>query len=295
MVAIVMLCACASPAAALPWPYSEAGLANLAAAREDARLLLGALPVPPGATPSVKAPPGTPPILLRGPGRVLPTTKHSWSWWTVPGEPQAAIEWMLAHPPAGVVGMGSGEAVAFESGEQAKTAEFTWPEVPGVLTHRVLYAAAVPGPPGSSILRADALVIWFLPRPPEEQIPDSVRVLEVADEHIPTKTTRLLISLPRTVSRIASLIDGLPASAAGKVKCLDNRPNHYLRLTFRARPDGPVLAEASQTLPALGDCQPLILRIDGKPQMPLGKGQAVYKALAPMLAAQLARQASTRH
>lgn len=293
VVVIVMLCACASPAAALPWPHSEAGLANLAAAREDARLLLKATPVPPGATPSVKAPPGTPPILLKGPGRVLPTTAHAWSWWTVPGEPEAAIEWMIAHPPAGVTGMGSGNAVEFGSEEQARIGEFTWPEVPTVLTHRTLYAAAVSGSLGSSILRADALVSWFLPRPAEEQIPDSVRVLDVADEHIPAKTTRLLISRPRTVRRIAALIDGLPASAAEKAKCLRNRPNHYLRLTFRARPGGPALAEARQTLPALGDCQPLTLRLDGEPQMPLGKGQAVYKALAPMLAAQRARQATT--
>jgi hypothetical protein len=294
-VAIVMLSACASPAAALPWPRSEAGLANLAAAREDARLLLEALPVPPGATPSDKAPPGTPPILLRGVGHILPTTAHARSWWTVPGEPEAATGWMIAHPPAGVAGMESGTAVAFGSEEEAKIAEFTWPEVPDILTHRMLYTASVPGPPGSSILRADALVSWFLPRPPEEQIPDSVRILEVADEHIPTTTTRLLIARPRTVRRIAALIDRLPASVAGKVNCLRNRPNHYLRLTFRARPDGPALAKASQTLPALGDCQPLTLRLDGKPQMPLSKGQAVYRALAPMLTAQRSRQATTGH
>jgi hypothetical protein len=294
-VAIVMLSACASRAAALPWPYSEAGLANLAAAREDARLLLGALPVPPGAVPSDKAPPDTPPILLKGPGRPLPTTAHAWSWWTVAGEPAAAVEWMIAHPPAGVASMGSGTSVAFGSEEQAKIGEFTWPEVPNVLTHRMLYAAAVPGPTGSSIVRADSLVSWFLPRPPEEQIPDSAQVLEVADEHIPTTTTRLVITRPRTVRRIAALIDGLPASSAGKVNCLRNRPNHYLRLTFRARPEGPALAEASQTLPALGDCQPLTLRLDGKLQMPLGKGQAIYKALAPMLAAQRARKAATGH
>jgi hypothetical protein len=290
VVAMMMLCACASPAVGLPWPHSEAGLANLAAAREDARLLLNALPVPPGATPSLKAPPGTPPILSKGPGRPLPTTAHAWSWWTVPGEPGAAIEWMIANPPAGVASLSSGTAVEFGSEEQARIGEFTWPEVPNVLTHRMLYAAAVPGSSGSSILRADALVSWFLPRPAEEQIPDSVRVLEVADERIPSGTTRLLISRSRTVRRIAALIDGLPASAAEKAKCLRNRPNHYLRLTFRARPGGPALAEASETLPALGDCRPLALRLDGKPQMPLAEGQAIYKALATMLAAQRSRR-----
>jgi hypothetical protein len=212
---------------------------------------------------------------------------------TVPGEPGATIKWMLANRPAGVTSIGSGGSAELGSKEQAMVGIFTWPEVPGVLTHRTLYAAAAPGPPGYSIIRADALVSWFLPRPPEEQIPDSVRVLEVADDHIPTGTTRLLISRHRTVRRIKALIDGLPASVAGKVKCLRNRPNHYLRLTFRARPGGPALAEVSQTLPAFGDCQPLTLRLDGKLQMPLGKGQAVYKALAPMLAAQRAREAAT--
>lgn len=290
VVAIVMLSASVTPAAALPWPHSEAGLVNLAAAREDARRLLEALPVPPGSTPSDKAPPGTPPILLRSPGRILPTVAHAWGWWTVPGEPAAAIDWMLANPPAGVVGLGSGAAVVFGSEERVKSGEFTWPEIPNVLTRRRLYAAAVPGPAGTSILRADALVTWFLPRPPEEQIPDSVRVLEVADEHIPTKTMRLVISRTQTVRRIAALIDDLPASAAERTACLRNRPNHFLRLTFRARPSGPVLAEANQTLPALGDCQPLGLRIGGKPQMPLGEGQTLYRALKPMLAAQHARQ-----
>jgi hypothetical protein len=291
-VAVAMLSASMSPAATLPWPHSAAGFANLAAAREDARHLLEALRVPPGATPSHKAPTGTPPILLRGNGPVPPTTERAKAWWVVPGEPKAAIDWMLANPPLGTSGYTLGSAAEFDSAGRADLVSFTWPAVPNILTDRALYAAVVPGPGGSSILRADALITWFLPRPPEEQIPDSVRILEVADERVPTGTTRLAISRTRAVQRIAALIDGLPASAAGKVNCLRNRPNHYLRLTFRARRGGPALAEAIQTLPALGDCQPLTLRIDGTAQMPLGKGQAVYKALKPMLAAQRKQQAT---
>ena len=182
-VAIVMLSACAQSAAALPWPHSEAGFANLAAAREDAHLLLKALPVPPGATPSVKARrrAANPPERRRPRAA---TTAHTWSWWTVPGEPEAAIEWMIANPPAGAASLGAGHRSRFRFGEEAKLEiHLAWnpqrPHTPGARRGSRTGPRGLLDPP-----RRRSGAAWFLPRPPEEQIPDSVRVLR------PTNTSR---------------------------------------------------------------------------------------------------------
>lgn len=284
--AVAALCALATGSAtALPWPYSEAGIANRSAAREDAQHLLARLRLPPGASLVSTEPAGTPPILDDEPGRKLATLVDATNWWTVPGEPKEVVAWMVANPPTGAVGLGSGTAVTFETEETAKLAEFSWPAVPNVLQSRTLHAAAAPGPSGSSILRADALVRWLLIRPPQERIPASARFVEVV-EHRHPKSTVLAISKAPVVRRLAALVDSLPPSQPAGRACPKRRAVHRLRLTFRARPDAPVLAEASQELPGRSSCQPLNLKIQGKRQLPLREGQTVFDALRPMLAAQ---------
>jgi hypothetical protein len=245
-------------ASSLPWPFSAEGIANRSAAREDASALLATLPLPPGASPSTEQPPGTPPI-LKSIGRRSPTVALRTSWWTAPGEPKALTEWMLKHPPAGIGSLGGGMAATFGSGETASVAHFAWPQVPKVLTSRALYAAAAPGPAGTSIIRADALVTWFAPRPPQERVPSSARFLE-----------------------IASLINGFEVVQPKGGPCPKRAPRHRIWLTFRLKEGGPALAKASEGLPAIG-CQALRLSVGGKTLLPLDKGQVLYGAVKPML------------
>ena len=267
----------ASPAS---WPFTAAGIANRAAAREDAAALLAALPIPPGATQSTEMPPGTPPI-LKTVWRGSPTVVDDRSWLTAPGGPKALTKWMGQHPPPGVAFVSGGTAVSFETEEGASLVEFDWPQVPNVLTHRALVAAAVPGPSGTSLIRVDALVAWLLPRPSQERIPASARFLEVIEQGS-SQSTALTISRPRVVRRLVDLINGFEI-AQPEEKCPEIQHSRYLRLTFRARPGGPVLAKASQSLLKISSCRGLALHIGGKSFPPLAEGQSLYKALGPML------------
>jgi hypothetical protein len=214
-------------------------------------------------------------------GRRSPTVALRTSWWTAPGEPKALSEWMLKHPPAGIGSLGGGMAVTFGSDETASVAHFAWPQVPKVLTSRALYAAAAPGPAGTSIIRADALVSWFVPRPPQERVPSSARFLEIVERRS-SQGRSVEISKPSVARRIASLINGFEVVQPKGGPCPKRAPRHRIWLTFRLKEGGPILAKASEGLPAIG-CQALHLSVGGKTLLPLDEGQVLYGAVKPML------------
>jgi hypothetical protein len=285
---LAILCVTATAAGASPIPLSEAELANRTAAEEDARHLLEGLRVPPGATFSPTEPVGASPLLGKPPTRELTKQIELTSWWTVPGEPRETLAWIKANPPEGSALTGGGEIVTIE-GDRVEYAQFLWPPVPSVLRRRSLLATVGSGPSGTTILRVDVQVVWFVPRPASERIPRSARLLEVV-ENRHRRDPKLTVIRGRTAREIVAIINGLPISQpdgrltsdGARIGCPRVRGFKRMRLIFRARPKGRALAVAHQPLPA-GYCHPMALSIRGKNQPPLEGSYAVVRALRPRL------------
>jgi hypothetical protein len=291
---VLMLGAGTAVASAAPEPPSEAELANQAAAEADAPHLLEQLRVPPGANPSPTEPPGASPLLDKAPWPESSKLVNLTSWWTVPGEPEAVLDWIKANPPQESILTGGGSTVTLGNGADGiKYAAFAWPPVPSVLSYRSLLATVGAGAAGTTILRADAMVAWFVPRPTSERVPASAHVLEVAEKrHRGDRSITILKS--RAVRRIITLVNELPISqpaarftSRGPIRgCPRRRGSHRMQLTFRRRRNGPPLAEASQEFPP-GYCHPMYLKIRGynRPEPPLEDSYTVIRALRPLLAA----------
>ena len=285
---MAILCVTTTAAGASPIPPSEAELANRAAAEEDARHLLEGLWVPPNATYSPTEPIGASPLLGKPPERELTKQVELTSWWTVPGEPRETLAWIKANPPEESAPTGGGDIVTIE-GDRVEYARFLWPPVPNVLRRRSLLATVGTGPTGTTILRVDAQVVWFVPRPASERIPRSARFLEVV-ENRSRGNQKLTVFRGQAVRRIVALINGLPISQpdgrftpdGAQIGCPRVRSSHRMQLTFRARSNGRALAVAHQSLPA-GYCHQMGLSIRGKNQPPLEGSYAVVKALRPKL------------
>lgn len=285
---MAILCVIATAAGAAPIPPSEAELANRAAAEEDARHLLEGLRVPPGATFSPTEPVGASPLLDKPPTRELTKQIELTSWWTVPGEPGETLAWIKANPPEESALTGGGGIVTLE-GDRVEYAQFLWPLVPSVLRRRSLLATVGSGSSGTTTLRVDAQVVWFVPRPASERIPRSARFLEVVETRR-RRDRKLAVVRGRAVRRIVVLINSLPISQpdgrltpdGAQIGCPRVRGFKRMRLIFRTRPRGRVLAVAHQPLPA-GYCHPMALSIRGKNQPTLEGSYAVVRALRPRL------------
>jgi hypothetical protein len=208
------------------------------------------------------------------------------AWWLVPGQPQEVLGWIEAHPPQDRTG-------PFVLGELTRAgvpeswfAGFELPPVSEVLGTRELVVEVVAAPDGSTALRADAQVVWIVPRPPSERIPASARVLDVTVVRPGRRPpTSVVLAKTKTVRKIVSLINELPTSQPAGIShgCPRRKANPTtVQLTFRATRDGPALAEAVQVEP-IGACSPMTLTIRGRPQTPLVGAAVVLHRLRALL------------
>ena len=293
MAVLVLGSAAAGSAASSSWHPSALEEANREVARADASDLLARLQPPPGSTYSPAKPVGTSTVLdapLRDPfdpfrSRSLVLRR---SWWIVPGDQKAALEWIQAHPPAfsKLTPAELTDAPVPVGRSRADVAEFTWNPVPGELFRRSLRVLLANRADGSTILRADAAVEWTVPHPPEERIPSAARVLAitVASKQLNGKVRKMreiTIAKPATVHRIAALIDGLPVHQPPGILSwgIENRT---IRLTFRASRHGRPLAEAVQEFP--NPPPPvLFVKVHGRQQMPLMHDGAVLRSVKAIL------------
>ena len=113
-------------------------------------------------------------------------------------------------PPAGFEFESEGPCVSCGV-RAASELSFHWPAIESVLRSRVLAVRFASLPNGSTAVMVEARDIWAIPRPPSEQIPSSVRVLDVAV--VPVGEDRRLLSItvtdPATVAQIAAMINHL--------------------------------------------------------------------------------------
>lgn len=211
--------------------------ANVRLARRMAVGLLEEVPLPAGARrvsedESVHSNLGG----AEGPG--APVDMHR--FWRVEGAPEAVIDWVDAHPPAGskIVRRGTigkaislpsrplgGKAVPAHVGGQGQTAEgrprvhtvttwwettFAFPPVKERLARVRLSVSVAAAKRGGSEMRADALVVWRKPRTASERIPEGVGEVSVnvSDPRRHIDFARQITSAP-VVKAIVGVIEAL--------------------------------------------------------------------------------------
>lgn len=278
-----------APTSASAYPGERAAEApNRLAAETDADNLLARLVLPAGSSHSATQPQGSSPHLSQ-PSQVPGTPKliDRPGWWAVPGSPQAVLDAVEQHPPAG--SQVSEESSEIRRGvELSRSIELSWPPVAGVLASRTLLLTAVAEPGGTTGLRADAQVVWIVPRPASERIPARARVLEVDYSGGGKRARHLTVLSHRAVRRVADLIDGLPIvqpSYPHSCPAMPAEPR-TVTLTFRAALAGRVLAEAVTAEPPGDGCGPMSLEVYGKRRPALDGAWVVLRALRRLRAAQ---------
>lgn len=265
---------------------SKAEEANKEAALGAVGEMLADVQVPAGATEFPSAPPGTNVVLAepaasRRPRTVV--TRHR--WWVSSLDTEETLKWLGDHPPLGSKPRWVGEIGTSAPGAVvAHTLEVQWPAVPGVLEKRTLEFASVDRRAGGSVLKATAEVEWTVPHPASARIPDAARFLEMETTGTSqTSRKEYTISAPKSVDKVAAVIDALPARQPGRFACPQNKvppPTVYLR--FRRARGAPVLAEAEQRWPP-GFCRFFDLTIHGRRQSPLSEGNQVVNAVRALV------------
>jgi len=222
----------------------------------DAARIMASFPRPPGAV-------RTGPIAALTQSGARPDTPDLASvtrWWRVPGRPEEVLAWIGVHLPPGFASAGTG------TGSGSWTGIFALPAVPGVLTQRELVVLAVRSG-NQTAIRVDAQVVWLPDRPGAERVPPTARVLTVTpvfglnpDPRAERLDRAFTVTDSGQVARIAAVVNGLARFPAGVFSCPADSGGQ-MRLTFSARPGGPVLARLT---PQYGGCGIVSVRIGGR-------------------------------
>jgi hypothetical protein len=236
---------------------------NEAAARSEAPALLAGVPLPPGATPSPTDPTGMKAQLgFSTDAPATPNLVDDHSWWTVPGSPTEVLAYIRAHMPASARRTLYGE----------EEAAYEWPSIPGVLDLRQLAVTVAPLPNGSTGLRADAEVVWLLPRRAAEVVPSGAHLLRISvHRELGRNRPRgrpLSVSSPKKIEAIVARLNALPLVQPGVTGC----PSDFgirVDLSFYAARKAPPLAVADVDPDG---CGPIRLTIRGQQQEPLQGG-----------------------
>ena len=191
-------------------------------------------------------------------------------FWTTTASAGAVVGSIETHVPAGAKATGSG---------YSGTTMFVSYSLPAVdapaLGPRILSVDAVKLGDGSTGVRVDAIVRYSAPRLPAQRMPAQARVLAIATKPSPygpspspPLESPLTITKRSEVRRIAAIVDGLPFVAFNGVaiSCPAMLPAPIVTFTFRATPEGPVMAtvtEAANTPTGADPCFTAGLTIRG--------------------------------
>lgn len=286
---VVVGCASTSPdskpqvVSALPTAAS-----NERAARAEAMSLLRELALPAGAVRAQHEPAGDGGVLAYAVSS--PQTRDLvdlHGWWLVATRLPSVLAFIRAHPPGGSQpgGSGSGGGPHIPPNEYVS---FSLPPARGVLQSVELTVNAVSLHDGATGVRADAQVVWIVPRRASERIPTGVHAIDI------TRTRRgqapsLSVSItdPAQVGKIVAMVDRLPRSQPGSYSCPSEPVNPpVVTFTFRAAAAGAVLAQAREVAFATGTgtpCEPMALSIRGRAEDSLEDGGTVLEKAGRLL------------
>lgn len=237
-------------------------------ARSDARRILGELRLPPGAAASASDPSGG---VLRQPASrpATPNLVDVHGFWTLPGDPQGALDWIERHPPAGSRQTLSGAG----AGSGAQDDWFAGFSFPGP-AERTLLVTVTDAGGGTTALRADAQVIWLAVRPRWERVPSAVRLVTVTQG-----PTAMVEGDPGRVRRIAGLVNHLPVAQPGATACPVDT-GQRMRLAFRRSANGPPVAVA---IAEGGGCGLVTFSLHGRRGPVLAGGRRLIRRVRAIL------------
>lgn len=283
--------------------------ANRRVALADAKAQLASLRLPRGAVRSAAKPAGedgpaypTNPLGARTgtPG----TTGVGAAYWTAPGSPLAAEDFVERHPPAG------SKAITSESGYAkgyGAAIEFQWPPVTNVVALRALTLVIEQLKGGGTGFSAYSAAAWITPRGRLDQIPAGVRELRVVAGELTSlglaaPLRRALITSQPAIRRTVALLDSLPFEPPGaSYECgFGCGAVEQVRLTFyghsTARPLATAVYNYDLPRPSGGRADPIewVSLALGSKQPPAlmaswqsGSGVAAFPQLFPRLQAAL--------
>jgi hypothetical protein len=242
----LLLATCAAMAAGCaaahtaPEPVTAASPGPRERAVTDAAAILRAFAVPPAGRRLPQAPEA-----LKVPITTVVSTTlvDDVSFWRAPGQPQAVLAWEQAHLPRRFT---PGDA---DFGPPSWDRMFSLSPVPGVLNTRDLVVEVTGAGHGQTAIRVDARVSWQPPRPGPERVPAAARVVTITQlpsrgPHARPPPAAVTITALAVVRRLAALVGSLQLSTIGPDASCPAVGLGGIRLTFRAKADGPPLAVA---------------------------------------------------
>lgn len=265
--------------------HKQTAGSNKRAAQQAAPGLLAALMLPLGAS-AVASDPSRLHLLGRAPSApVTPNLVDAHGFWHVPGTPGSVLRWIEDHPPAGGERDLGGQSGSSSSGVTAQWEGYSFASVAGVLSYRALLVEVAAAAGGGTALRADGQAVWLVPRSGSEWIPAGVRAIVISSKRVngPSIGPRTVTGA-RTVKRIVSLVNELPAAQPGVYSCPDDT-GPFVTLRFATAPSsGRTIAVAD----ADGSgCGLVSLRIGNRTEPPLTGGPRLIHRLQPLLRTKL--------
>lgn len=261
--------------------------ANRETAERHAAGTLTAFRVPPGAREEPNFPSDVQALLRAGEMEMTDSRivkRHE--DWLVPGEPQAVLRWLVRHQGpgwkrdgGGIFGYGSPEGQSFSAYLYSRR------EVAGLFAKDLLITLTrLPG--HQTAVRAEAQTVWLRPRSPAERVPAGARFMTVSVERGGERLRSISSSNAALVRRVAKQINDLQVVQIQRPSCGPELPpgtvSKDVRFEFRAEPGSPLLAAATQEVPA-GICSPLLLEVLGKTAAPLEDGMRVVRSVRGLI------------
>lgn len=248
---------------------------NCALAQTLAGTLIGEVPLPAGAA-EVSSDPearGTNPWLGVSDVPLSTPLVDVDRFWRAPGDPKSVMDWISAHPPSGFAQSGK-ETGSADGTMRFWGVHFAAPPIAGRIASEELTVGATAATGGGTALRADAQVVWMIPRPATETIPAGVRSVLVSVDHFGRGAFKeALVTAPGKVGRLVSYVDSRQLAQPGVHSCPEiGSTTRVLDLRFLGAAGAGSVALARAVEDACGG---LTFSIRGGRQRPLAEDESL--------------------
>jgi hypothetical protein len=220
--------------------------------------------LPAGARPS-RAPA---PNLLRGPSSVpaIGNLVYAHRLWTIAEDPRAVYRWLKVHRARG---FGRSMTSTGKNGDvPIWGVEYDLASNPPNITEAALEYGIVSDASGHAVVRVDTVVGWAQPRPANEFVPATDKVVIVTVVHIDDSIgKRVVVTDPKLVQPIVRAFNRLRVSPPDSVHGCPPMGSHTVsyQVAFAALPKASAALVAS-----IGKCGNIGVTINGRPAPGLG-------------------------